>query len=114
MMFKDVFDMFDDGMFHVTNSVWSPDSRIQEGLIFVDLPGVISKDININIEKELLVIDGIRKVNKDYTRKFSKSFVISKNIDTEKITASLKDGVLSLVLPRSKSSLPKKIKIKVE
>ena len=76
----------------------------------VDVPGVKLSDINIELleHDRVLRISGGRKVHKtgeggtviDSETKFEKRFVLDHNIDTEKVTANLQDGVLTITAPK--------------
>lgn len=73
--------------------------------IAVDVPGVRAEDMNIQLENEgrVLHISGGRKVEKEGTvreTKFEKRFTIGDNVDKEKMTANLNDGVLVLTAPK--------------
>lgn len=73
--------------------------------ICVDVPGVKASDVTVNVEHEgkVLHIAGGRKVvkdNGDTTEvKFEKRFTIGRNMDVEKMTANMADGVLTLTAP---------------
>ena len=90
-----------------------------------DLPGVKKEDIKIDVKDNVITISGERnhkeEVNeKDYHRvetsfgKFERSFTLPKGADSENITASNKDGVLEVVIPKLKSETKKSKKIKVK
>jgi HSP20 family protein len=73
--------------------------------IAVDVPGVKAGDMSVQLENDgkVLHISGGRKVVKDNTTtetKFEKRFTIGKNVDMEKVTANLVDGVLVLSAPK--------------
>lgn len=89
----------------------------------VDLPGVKKEDIKVDITGSTLTISGERKSKdevkeKDYYKcessygKFQRSFSLPENIDKESLTASCKDGVLEVVIPKTKASETKKIEVK--
>jgi HSP20 family protein len=92
----------------------------EEILLRTDMPGVEKKDITINIDNGKLSLGGIRKFeskgsaqweefgNVEYLRTFS----VPQTIDVSKIIAELKDGVLSLHLPKSETAKPRQIEIK--
>lgn len=92
----------------------------EEILLRADMPGVEKKDITINIDNGRLSLGGVRKFeskgsaqweefgNVEYQRTFS----VPQTIDVNKIIAKLKDGVLSLHLPKSEAAKPKQIEIK--
>ena len=74
--------------------------------IAIDVPGVKSEDMTIKLEEngQVLNLSGGRKIKKsDGTvseTKFVKRFTIGENVDVDKITASLSDGVLEVTAPK--------------
>jgi HSP20 family protein len=90
-------------------------------VLTVELPGVKKEDINIEIKDNLFRISGGRRV--DYPEKSSVHRVERRNlkfdrtirlpikVDTEKVKAEYKNGVLTVVLPRAESDKPKQIKV---
>jgi HSP20 family protein len=108
------------------DSLWSPAVDIvQEGDHFVvkaDLPGMKKDDIEITLNGDTLTISGEKKREDEtksdgcyrrerYYGKFSRSLVLPSSIDTSRIEATYKDGVLSLTVPKSEEARPKQIKI---
>ena len=90
------------------------------GLTLVaDLPGVANKDLQVDIDKGILTLEGAVEVGlkgSQILSEFSPSgyyrqFRLPENLDTNKIDAQLKDGVLTLVLPKAESALPKRIEV---
>ena len=88
-----------------------------------ELPGMIKKDVNIEVANNILTISGERKdtmnnLDNNYSEfaygKFSRSFNLPDDTEENKIKASMKDGVLALEIPRMEPLKPevKKIKIK--
>lgn len=107
---------------------WTPAIDITEDndafLVTADLPGLTKKDININIKENMLTISGERKTekkdeNKNYCRTerrygaFKRSFQLTDKVIADKITASFKDGVLTVNVPKAEEVKPKEIDIKV-
>lgn len=107
---------------------WAPAVDIfeQEGNIVLkaELPGVDSKDVDVRIENNILTLRGERKfdseVNKENYHRveraygtFSRSFTLPTVVDTEKIKADFKDGVLKVTLPKREEAKPKQISISV-
>lgn len=87
--------------------------------IDVDLPGVDIKDININIENDILSISGEYKREKKkyyrserYCGSFKRSFIID-GADINKIEAASNKGVLKIKIPKKPNEIPKKIPIKL-
>jgi len=107
---------------------WSPKVDIYETqdnyVINAELPGLTKEQINIDVNDNTLTIKGEKKfeekVEKDnYVRversygTFSRSFVLSDNVNTEGITANYKEGVLELTLPKKEEAKPKEIKVQI-
>lgn len=93
--------------------------------IEVDLPGVKKENIHVDVENNVLTISGERKVKKeskedDYYKvesaygKFTRSFTLSNEVDTENIHAESKDGVLEVVIPKVKKEDKKAKKIEIK
>jgi len=90
--------------------------------VVADMPGVNETAIDITLEKNTLTIRGFVKpeTREGYTLSYAeygvgdyeRSFVLSNEIDREKIEASVKDGVLRLVLPKLDIAKVRKIKVK--
>ena len=82
------------------------------------------KDINVAVKENVLTISGERshkeetkeknyyKVERQYG-KFERSFHLPETVDSEKISASYKDGVLTLTIPKVEKAKPKEIPISV-
>ena len=95
-----------------------------EGYITVlaDMPGVASEGVTIDLQNNELKIMGEvedqgsekeRYLLREYhTGRFHRHFTLSNRIDQNKITASMKDGVLRLVLPKAEKAKPKRIEVK--
>jgi HSP20 family protein len=110
-------------------SEWSPTVDIEEDadnyLIRADVPGVDKKDINVHLENGVLSISGEKKVEKEtsngnkqhrterYCGSFSRRFTLPTAIQSDKVDASYKDGVLSLKVPKAEEAKPKAIEIKI-
>ena len=92
----------------------------EEGLTLVaDLPGVDKEALKIDLDQGLLTLqaNGKSHVVGDSIRReflhgsFYRQFQLSDEIDSENITAELKNGVLTLLLPKSCASRPRRIEI---
>jgi HSP20 family protein len=88
----------------------------------VDMPGLNAKDIDIQAEKGVLTIRTERnsekeEKNKKYHRversygSFCRSFRLPSTVDTEKVSAEYKDGVLRVEMPKSEEARAKKIEV---
>lgn len=111
--------------------LWTPAVDVVEDAdkieLAVDLPGVKQAELDIQVEKDVLTLRGARNLVRDaksdkenfrrYERVsggFVRSFSLPKTVDVEKIGASLKDGVLTLTLPKKPEAQPKQIKVSVQ
>jgi HSP20 family protein len=93
----------------------------QELLVIGDLPGVKQENLDIRFENGELTLHGRRSfshpensmfLNEVDAADYFRSFRISEKIDGEKIWAELKDGVLTLHLPKAEAAKPRKISVK--
>jgi len=96
----------------------------KEGILLkADLPGVKDADIEITLTGNRLMIGGKREAEKEekgetyYTCErtfgsFTRSFTLPTDVDVTKIHAELKNGVLSVLLPHTPGTQPKKITVK--
>ena len=121
-------DVFTDRFEDTSLSEWTPAIDITEDndafIVVADLPGLTKKDIGINIKENMLTISGERKIekkdeNKNYCRTerrdgiFKRSFQLTDQVISDNITASFKDGVLTVNVPKAEEVKPKEIEIKV-
>ncbi len=110
-------------------ATWLPSLDISEDkdsvVIKMDLPGVKQQDIDISISADTLTVKGERKKeeevkNKNYHRierfygTFARSLRLPSYVDTNKVKASYKDGVLEILLPKTESAKPKQIKVEIK
>jgi len=88
--------------------------------LLADLPGVDKDKLDINVEDRQLTITGLVKEPEDrlhsiYTEYgiggYTRTFRLGDTIDQTKINASMRDGVLTLVLPKADRLKPRKIEI---
>jgi HSP20 family protein len=107
---------------------WAPavDIYEQDGNIVLkaELPGIDPKDVDVRVENNILTLRGERKLDNEVKREsyhrversygtFIRSFTLPNMIDTEKIKAEYKDGVLRMILPKKDEAKPKQISINV-
>jgi HSP20 family protein len=100
-------------------SSWIPKVDVKETedafLLYMDVPGLEAKDIDINMEDHVLSIKGERQLyQEDKTEshmrrerlsgKFHRQFSLPESIDPSQISAKVKQGVLTLLLPKIKEN----------
>jgi HSP20 family protein len=80
--------------------------------VFVDLPGVATEALSLDLEKEVLTLRATREPRgRERAVVYKRSFSIPREIADEQLTAKLDTGVLTLVLPKRASSKPRSIKV---
>jgi HSP20 family protein len=96
--------------------------ELPEGLrLMLDMPGVKPGDVEVNFERGELTVQGKRNspeckgeclVEEVVVGDYYRAFLISQDVASDKITAELKNGVLTILLPRAEAALPRKITVK--
>jgi len=95
----------------------------KELLLVADLPGVRNEDVELHFEKGQLVLTGHvkpRNNNQQFLVReyeegdFYRAFAIHDSIDTTKIEASCKQGVLTVHLPKVEAVKPRQITVKAQ
>ena len=87
--------------------------------VLADLPGVAPQGLNVHVDQGVLTIEGkvdagdagALLVQEFDLTSFYRQFRISETVDTEKIRASLKNGVLHLTLPKVEKAKPRQIPV---
>ena len=89
--------------------------------IKAEVPGIKKEDLNIKIQGNYLEVSGTRKSDAPEGYKthrversastFTRSFTLPSDVDSEKVEASLKNGILTLSLPKAEDAKPKQVTI---
>jgi len=89
--------------------------------VVLEMPGVDRNSIEANVEDDVVTIEGridfakyegMQPVYTEYNvGHYARSFQISNKIDQSKISAEMKDGVVTLVLPRAEQTKQRKIQV---
>ncbi len=93
--------------------------------IEAETPGMTVKDVSVEFHSGVLTLKGHREQNAevakdDYSirefsnQSFERNFRLGDQIDSEKVTAGMDQGILKIVLPKKEQARPKKIEIKPE
>jgi len=110
-------------------SEWAPSIDVAETkdslVVRAEIPGIDPKGIDISLSQDVLTIKGEKKQEKEEKEEnyhfveriygsFSRSVRLPREVQSEKISATYKDGILKITLPKSEEAKKKEIKIKVE
>jgi HSP20 family protein len=108
---------------------WHPSLDIAETkneiVVKAEVPGMDPKDIDISLSDGMLTVKGEKKQEKEEKEAdyhliersygaFTRSVQLPKEVQSDKISASYKNGILKINLPKSEEAKKKEIKIKVE
>jgi HSP20 family molecular chaperone IbpA len=96
----------------------------EEGItLYADLPGVPKDDLQIRVDAENLVFEGLAKVavperldvvyGEVREPHYRRSFTLSRELDATRIEAALNDGVLKLRIPKAEAAKPRRIEVKL-
>jgi HSP20 family protein len=93
-----------------------------EYLVELEMPGVNKEGLEVTVEGNELTIIGRRATDvpegelcysESEQADFRRVFELGPDVDTSKITAEMKQGILKLRLPKSEKAKPKQIEVKV-
>ncbi len=99
-------------IFHLTPMVDIYETTT-ELVVLADLPGVEESGLQLQVSRGVLTLEGeIQAADKEQQRGYYRQFRVSERIDADAGNASLKDGVLTLRLPKTEAAQPKKIAVK--
>jgi len=107
---------------------WVPSVDINEFddkfQLYVDVPGVDPKDVEITLESGVLTITGerypqaekaeeqvIRRRSERGSGRFYRRFILPESVDAEKVRATDRHGVLEIVIPKQAKAMPRRIKV---
>lgn len=91
--------------------------------LYADLPGVPKERLHLHVEADVLTIEGEVKLDLSeaitFTHtevelpRFRRAFTLSRELDAEKVSAELTNGVLKLRIPKKSHAQPRRIEIAV-
>jgi HSP20 family protein len=117
---------YENGSSDVFNS-WAPALDLYEDndnlVVRAELPGMKKEDIELSLQDNVITVSGERKNEKKYDGgqtsreerffgRFTRSITLPKQVDSGKVRASYKDGVLTVTLPKAEEAKPRQIQIK--
>jgi HSP20 family protein len=109
-------------------SGWAPALDLYQNsdavVAVVEVPGMRKEDIDISLQDGMLTIAGERErssgegENAERTERFSgkfrRSITLPSRVDAGKVSASYKDGILTITLPKAEEAKPKKVEVTIE
>ena len=109
-------------------SGWSPALDLYQNndnvIAVVEVPGMRKEDIDISLHDGMLTIAGERHTasgegeNAERTERFSgkfrRSITLPTRVDAGKVSATYKDGILTVTLPKAEEAKPKKVEVTIE
>lgn len=122
-MFNDFYqESFSGGWMPAVDIYETPEHEV---VIKADLPDMKREDVGVTVENNVLTLKGERKLEQEVRREhfhrierrhgsFSRSFTLPSTVDASRISASYKDGVLTVRLPQREEAKPKQIAVNVE
>ena len=108
---------------------WAPAVDLYENkdqlVVHAELPGMKKEDIEISLHQGNLIISGERKLESQvgegetsrserFFGRFQRALELPKPVDANKVTATYKDGILAVHLPKTEESKPKQIAVKAD
>src|SRR5436305_14755840 len=121
-------DNYGEGQEALSTSTFAPPVDVYEDehnvTLKIEVPGIDEKDIDVQIENNLLTVHGERKFEKEekeenYRRierqygSFIRSFTLPNTVDSENISADYDKGVLKIRLAKKAEAKPKQIRVNV-
>ena len=109
-------------------SGWTPALDLYQNndnvVAVVELPGMRKEDIDVSLHDGMLTIAGERQSSSGegenaerterFSGKFRRSVSLPTRVDASKVSASYKDGILTVTLPKSEEAKPKKVEVSIE
>jgi HSP20 family protein len=125
--FEPFFGRFNFLEDELPSGTWAPAVDVaEEGgkiLVKVEVPGVDEKDLKIHFEDGMLTVTGERqferKDERNYHRieraygTFTRTFSLPRTVDPNAITASYRNGILEIEIPKKEEAKPRQIAINV-
>ena len=108
-------------------SGWTPALDLYQNndnvIAVIELPGMRKEDIEISLHDGMLTIAGERRTetqdgekaerSERYVGKFRRSITLPTRVDANKVSATYKDGILTVTLPKAEEAKPKQIQVSV-
>jgi len=76
------------------------DERDDSYIITAAVPGLSKKDIKVEVLHDKVIIEGSKKINDRMNSEIKREFAVYSNIDPDSASASVKDGILTVTVPK--------------
>lgn len=111
------------------STAWQPRVDIIENddgfALFAELPGMSREDINVTVKDNVLYLEGEKRPSYEvsdtglnhrerFYGKFRRSFSLADNVELDKMTATYRNGILQLSVPKAEEAKPRQIEVTVE
>jgi len=126
-LFGDVYRRGDEDL--LTGGAWAPPVDIYENdqhelVLKAEIPGMKREEIQLTVDNDTLTLRGEKKLEQEVTDErthrversygaFSRTFSLPARVDTAKVSAEYKNGVLTVKLPLREEAKPKQIDVKI-
>lgn len=110
-----------------TAGAWAPALDVEETedafTLYIELPGVSIEDVDVSLEENVLTIEGqrqfyedrqddsFRRVERAFGR-FHRAVRLPDRVDPEHVTATHRDGLLTIEVPKAEEAKPRRIEVK--
>lgn len=115
--------IYNDSLKDVLNTVFDKDfskntsvkfiEKDGKYLIYLSVPGLSKEDLTISVKDDLVTIKYKKENNEDekfsFINSFNKSYFIPNDVSEEDISANVKNGILEIILPKSKEKNKERI-----
>lgn len=124
-----LFSSLFGGIHEEREGLWAPIVDIEEDndniTVKAEIPGMNKDDIKVSVQSNILTITGERKQesetkNKTFHRversygRFSRMITLPTDVDSDKVKANYKDGILSITLPKPETVKPKQVDVEIK
>ncbi len=109
-------------------NTWAPAIDLFEDkdnfFVRAELPGMKKEDIDVSLHEGTLLVSGERKLHEAegarahrserFSGQFQRSVALPTAVASDKVTASYRDGILTITLPKAEEAKPKQIEVSVK
>lgn len=107
-------------------NTWAPAVDLYEDqdnlVVRAEVPGLKKEDIDLSLHENTLTISGERRNEKKYNAaqtsreerffgRFNRSIVLPKVVESSKVKAAYRDGILTVTLPKAENAKPRQIEV---